>query len=88
MRKIKLNLMLVALIVGAISAFAFNTPEPPVQLFGRVTLPDGTFSHWEAVSEDYSCSSASGICTAQLQNNDPMTGQPISGTETSGKYIP
>lgn len=88
MRKIKLNLMLVALIVGAVSAFAFNTPEPPVQLFGRVTAPNGSFIRWEAVSSDYDCNTASGTCTAQLQNNDPMLGQPISGTETAGKYIP
>ncbi|HMV08157.1 MAG TPA: hypothetical protein PK325_00980 [Cyclobacteriaceae bacterium] len=88
MRKIKLNLMLVALVVGAMSAFAFNVPKPPVQLFGRVTAPNGTFIRWEAVSASYSCNAASGTCTAQLQNNDPMLGQPISGTETSGKYVP
>jgi hypothetical protein len=88
MRKIKLNLMLVALIVGAVSAFAFNTPEPPVQLFGRVTAPNGSFIRWEATSPSYSCNLASGTCTAQLQNNDPMQGQVISGTEISGKYVP
>lgn len=88
MRKIKLNLMLVALIVGAMSALAFNTPEPSVQVFGRVTAPNGSFIRWEAVSSGYSCNLASGTCTAQLQNDDPMLGQPIAGTEVSGKFIP
>ena len=88
MRKIKLNFMLLALIVGAVSAFAFTTPEPVAPLFGRVTAPNGNFIRWEAVSSSYSCNTASGTCSAQLQNNDPMLGQPIVGTETSGKYVP
>lgn len=80
--------MLVALIVGAVSAFAFNEPKETVQLFGRVTAPDGSFIRWEQVAINYDCDSGSGICTAQLENDDPMLGQPISGTETSGKYVP
>lgn len=88
MKKVKVNFLFLALIAGAVSAFAFNTPEKHVQLFGRVTDSNGNFIRWEAAASGYSCDEASGICTAQLVNDDPALGQPIPETETSGKYVP
>lgn len=80
MKYIKNSLAIFAFVIAGFAAFAFQSPEAneAEMLFGK--LENGSWV--EAIPGEYVCINSQKICTAELDQN----GQPVPGTETSGKF--
>ena len=88
--RFKINLAGLAFVFAVSMAFAFQQPSSSTMRFGKQIDAQGHVS-WIDVTNlqqgtDYEWQNAQAVCTAELVNNDPNLGQPISGTETSGKF--
>lgn len=87
---LKINLAAIAFVFAVSAAFAFQKPASSAMRFGKTTNSQGN-TEWINVTGqqqgvDYECQNAQDVCTAELLNDDPNLGQPISGTETAGRF--
>lgn len=83
MKVLKNNLLAVAFVAAALTAFAFKAqePDPNLKLFGQ--LADGNWQ--EVTSPGHLCDPGGDICVAQFENDDTMTPPVYS---EPGRFVP
>lgn len=83
MKHLKINLGIVALVLGMSAAFASQYSSSAEVIYGK--LADGT---WEIARAGYDCTQSAQTCTATF---DPLTEDPNDGgtpsNEVSGTFI-
>jgi hypothetical protein len=90
MRKVKINLAILAFLIGGIIAFAGTNKTEKAEMLFRFDQETETWHDitGQELGVDYECNNPKAdYCSAVLENDDPESGKPIARIER-GVYSP